>query len=108
MEHRKAALVALKTELLARNERTHEHIHNRQERISANFADQSQELDNQELVLNVDAEGRQEVALIDAALKRIDADLYGKCTSCGEEISEARLDAVPYTAHCMSCARDQE
>ncbi len=29
---------------------------------------------------------------------------YGACTVCGDEISEARLDVVPDTPFCKSCA----
>ncbi len=108
MKQRKAELEALKQELLARNERTHQHLHHREERLSANSADQSQELDNQELVMNLDAEGRDEVRLIDSALDRIERQTYGLCTQCGEGIESARLDAVPYTPYCIACASKQE
>jgi DnaK suppressor protein len=40
---------------------------------------------------------------IEAALARIDQGSYGVCTVCGEEISVARLKAVPWTSVCISC-----
>ena len=49
---------------------------------------------------NVDQE---EVAAIDAALKRMENGIFGTCISCGEPISEARLDAVPYATKCQQC-----
>ncbi len=49
--------------------------------------------------------GQQEVTAIDAALARIDNGMYGICMSCGEPISEARLDAVPHAALCRNCMR---
>ncbi|MDQ2777367.1 MAG: TraR/DksA C4-type zinc finger protein [Acidobacteriota bacterium] len=39
------------------------------------------------------------------ALRRIEEGAYGTCLDCGEQIEEARLDAVPWTAYCL---RDQE
>lgn len=41
---------------------------------------------------------------ITAALQRIDAGTFGMCEACGQSIPEARLDALPYTRHCVACA----
>nr|WP_237688007.1 TraR/DksA C4-type zinc finger protein [Sneathiella sedimenti] len=43
--------------------------------------------------------------MIKAALERIEAGNYESCSSCGEQINEARLEALPYTTLCISCAR---
>ncbi|OFZ54078.1 MAG: hypothetical protein A2428_04485 [Bdellovibrionales bacterium RIFOXYC1_FULL_54_43] len=40
---------------------------------------------------------------IDAALRRIDAGSFGECQECGESISEARLQAFPFTTLCIDC-----
>ena len=50
------------------------------------------------------AAGVQEVRMIEAALKRIDAGTYGICVSCGEPISEERLNVLPATPICRDCA----
>ena len=42
---------------------------------------------------------------VDAALERIKAGTFGKCATCGREISEARLRAVPSALYCASCER---
>ena len=101
-------LNTMRAELLARNERTHRHIHGRDERVSANFSDQSQEMENQELVLNLDAEGREELQLIEAALQWLADGSYGLCQECGKEVQEARLHALPHTPYCVACASDME
>ncbi len=49
---------------------------------------------------------RAELARIEAALRRIDADMFAICETCGHEIDAARLDAVPYATQCGACARD--
>jgi RNA polymerase-binding protein DksA len=41
---------------------------------------------------------------IDAALDRITQGAFGKCCKCGNEISEARLEAVPDAKYCIGCA----
>ena len=40
---------------------------------------------------------------IEAALSRIEDGSYGVCTMCGEDISVARLKAVPWTSVCIEC-----
>ncbi|HBY99431.1 MAG: TraR/DksA C4-type zinc finger protein [Ardenticatenaceae bacterium] len=41
---------------------------------------------------------------IDAALAQIDAGTYGLCTSCGEPINPERLEILPFTTLCVTCA----
>lgn len=48
--------------------------------------------------------GKVEMTAIRAALARIDDGTYGACVKCGEDISEARLDLIPHTPFCASCA----
>jgi DnaK suppressor protein len=45
---------------------------------------------------------------LEAALKRLNQGTYGMCTVCGGPILEARLDAMPETAHCMACQQQLE
>jgi DnaK suppressor protein len=40
---------------------------------------------------------------IDAALERIAAGTYGRCTSCGNEIPAERLEFRPYASSCVAC-----
>src|SRR3954452_21598270 len=48
------------------------------------------------------------LAQYDAALKRIDEGTFGTCTSCGQQISEERLDTLPYVELCIDCAKKRE
>jgi RNA polymerase-binding protein DksA len=41
---------------------------------------------------------------VQAALHRLDDGTFGECIDCGERIAAERLDALPYTARCISCA----
>lgn len=42
------------------------------------------------------------------ALARFDDGTYGECLECGDEISVARLEALPYTPYCINCAQKVE
>lgn len=46
----------------------------------------------------------QQLALVDAALARLDGGTYGHCTVCGQRIPEERLEVVPWAATCVRCA----
>lgn len=48
--------------------------------------------------------GTETLALIERALVRLSAGTYGKCLSCGSDISVARLDQNPAIETCISCA----
>jgi len=45
---------------------------------------------------------------VNAALARLDEGTFGVCVECGTTISEERLNAIPYTAYCVRCARSAE
>lgn len=67
--------------------------------------DAASERQGDEAMEALGAHDAQEIRAIDAALTRIEAGDYGICQTCGEEISAARLDAVPTASLCRNCAR---
>lgn len=45
----------------------------------------------------------QHLAQVDAALARLDNGTFGRCARCGRDIAAARLEALPWAAHCIEC-----
>jgi len=45
---------------------------------------------------------------IDAALRRLEDHTYGDCFECGDQISEARLRALPFAVRCKDCEEARE
>jgi len=45
---------------------------------------------------------------IDDALTRIRQGRFGTCEKCGQSISKARLEVVPWARHCKDCKERQE
>ena len=45
---------------------------------------------------------------VDAALRRLEEGTYGNCFECGDEISEARLRALPFAVRCKDCEEARE
>ena len=66
--------------------------------------ERASELENDEVLEGLDEMGRAEVGQIRAALERIEAGLYGFCSTCGKPIAAERLAAMPTAATCLRCA----
>jgi len=68
------------------------------------WSEQATERENDDVV---DALGENilvELEQISNALIRIDKNEYNICASCGNDISDERLFALPYTSVCIGCA----
>ncbi|MEB8386714.1 TraR/DksA family transcriptional regulator [Rhodobacteraceae bacterium KMM 6894] len=74
------------------------------EPIDPDLEDQAIELEDDEVLEGLGRTGLRETALLERALDRIQNGTYGICRNCGEQITDARLDAVPYTVLCRNCA----
>ncbi|GLX78330.1 dimethylmenaquinone methyltransferase [Thalassotalea insulae] len=71
---------------------------------AADFAEQTSERENDEVLDEIHHEAKAELSLICHALQRIENGRYGICDSCAEKIAEQRLSALPYTTKCIDCA----
>ena len=49
-----------------------------------------------------------ELAMLDAALARIDTGTYGECIACGTRIPALRLQASPEASRCIACQEKVE
>jgi DnaK suppressor protein len=68
----------------------------------------AQEASAREIEFALDEHESAELALVDAALKRIEAGTYGRCVACGIDIPQARLSAAPEAARCLPCQQSLE
>jgi RNA polymerase-binding protein DksA len=48
------------------------------------------------------------LAAIDSALTRIEEGSFGQCVTCGKEIGDDRLAAIPWATQCIDCKRREE
>lgn len=72
--------------------------------LNPDFAEQATEEEGSEVLKELETNALHEAEQIQAALERIDAGSYGECSGCGEAISPARLEALPYATTCIKCA----
>jgi DnaK suppressor protein len=47
---------------------------------------------------------REEIVALDRATDRLREGTYGRCTHCGAVIPDVRLEALPATNSCLTCA----
>ena len=80
----------------------------RHEGMTADWSEQASERENDEVLESLGNSSEQELSMINYALQRIDNGSYFLCDECGAEIPEARLELLPFTAHCVDCAEKTE
>jgi DnaK suppressor protein len=72
------------------------------------IADRAASSYNKEFLFSQSNNDRQLLAMVDGALARIREGTFGECISCGKEINPKRLEAVPWTRHCIECQEKLE
>ncbi len=58
----------------------------------------------QEFTLSLMESEEETLNKIEVALERIESKEYGLCQKCNGTIPKTRLNAIPYTTYCVSCA----
>ena len=71
---------------------------------SKDWEDRSAERQGDEVLEALGTHDLEELRKVDAALARAEMGTYGTCVRCGAAISAERLDALPETPHCKTCA----
>jgi len=72
------------------------------------IADRAANSYNKEFLFSQSNNERQLLQMVDGALDRIREGTFGECISCGQEINAKRLEAVPWTRHCIECQEKLE
>lgn len=103
MSNYEQQLLKLKHDYETRLQNTQRHLE-REEPVSQDFAEQATELENEEVVERLDEEAKQELALVNRALAKIENGTFGACEDCGNPISGERLNALPHAPLCIKCA----
>ena len=71
-------------------------------------ADRAANSYTKEFLFSQSSNERQILQMVDGALVRIRDGSFGECIACGEEINPKRLEAVPWTRHCIECQEKLE
>lgn len=104
VEQRRADLHSRLAQVGRRLQGVEKHLRGDDGRLDADFGDRAGFTFADEVLEQLDEHGREEVRAIRVALDRIDRGGYGICESCGADIAEARLVALPTASLCVDCA----
>ncbi len=72
------------------------------------IADRAASSYNKEFLFHQSNSDRQLLQMVEGALSRIREGTFGQCISCGKDINPKRLEAVPWTRHCIECQEKLE
>jgi DnaK suppressor protein len=72
------------------------------------IADRAANSYTKEFLFSQSSSERQILGMVENALTRIREGTFGECIACGEEINPKRLEAVPWTRHCIACQEKLE
>ncbi len=78
------------------------------EDVAQDIADKAASSYNKEFLFHQSNNDRQLLMMVENALSRIREGSFGECISCGKDINPKRLEAVPWTRHCIECQEKLE
>ncbi len=78
------------------------------EDTAQDIADRAASSYTKEFLFSQSNNERQLLQMVDKALARIREGSFGECIHCGKEINAKRLEAVPWTRHCIECQEKLE
>ncbi|MCV2865247.1 TraR/DksA family transcriptional regulator [Albidovulum sediminicola] len=101
---RKAELETRRSVLMSRIEEIGEEL---DAHDSKDWEELAVERESDEVLEDLGISAQNELRMIEAAMHRIEEGEYGYCVKCGSKIAEERLNVVPATPFCRTCAQSR-
>jgi len=76
--------------------------------IAQDVADKAESSYTKEFLLSLSNKDRNQLLMVDEALKRIEKNTFGLCQRCNKKINEKRLNVIPWTPYCIKCQEKEE
>lgn len=108
IEYFKKKLETRQQELRRTVTRTEQDGRTADEESTQDIADKAASSYNKEFLFHQSNNERQLLQMVEGALSRIREGSFGECISCAKEINPKRLEAVPWTRHCIECQEKLE
>ena len=108
VEQFKKRLETRQQELRRMVSRTQQDGRSADEDTAQDIADRAASSYTKEFLFHQSNNDRQLLQMVEGALSRIREGSFGECISCGKEINPKRLEAVPWTRHCIECQEKLE
>lgn len=98
------AKAVLEQRLAALDVQLHDIEHELDSHHNPDWSELAQEREGDEVLERQGTAGQAEIAAIRQALSRVEDGTYGECVRCGDDIAAARLEILPHTPLCATCA----
>jgi RNA polymerase-binding transcription factor len=108
LDYFKKRLETRQQELRRTVTRTEQDGRSADEDATQDIADKAANSYNKEFLFHQSNNERQLLQMVENALSRIREGSFGECIHCGKEINAKRLEAVPWTRHCIECQEKLE
>ena len=113
---RRDALLRLHKSLMARRQELRKRLgmeledlgHVKHSSAAGDSADAAFDASGEELASQLAELESRELRQIERALKSLKQGTYGQCEACSAKIPIERLNALPYSTHCIKCQREME
>lgn len=76
--------------------------------VAQDLVDKAETSYTKEFLLSLSDGEREQLLLIDEAIKRLEHGEFGVCQLCQKEIGGKRLEAIPWTPFCIDCQEKNE
>ncbi len=76
--------------------------------IAQDVADKAESSYTKEFLLSLSSAEREQLLLIDEALKRLETPEFGLCQMCQKPIGRKRLATLPWARYCIDCQQKLE
>ena len=63
---------------------------------------------DKEILFELSGNSHNTIGQIDAALRKIEKGIYGRCEICRQPIPKKRIKALPFARYCVNCQRSSE
>lgn len=104
----KDQLLHMQKELKLRAAKINQDITHVEGPVSLNPEEQAVQNENAEVLDALAGIENQELADVQAALKKMEKKSYGLCEQCGHSIEAKRLSALPQVRFCFKCSQNKE
>ena len=76
--------------------------------IAQDVVDKAESSYTKEFLLSLSNAEREQLLMLDEALKRLETPEFGICQMCQKMIGKKRLTTLPWTPYCIDCQQQKE
>lgn len=108
LQELKKKLLERKETILKKMRQYYEESQEVESNIAQDAVDRAESSYTKEFLLSLTDAEREQLTLINEALRRLARGNYGMCQSCGQPITKKRLEIVPWAPLCVECQQKKE